>query len=55
MDTVETIEAGAVDALRLAIPLAKTIPLIGSTIEGSLLAVLHIIRIKEVRLLPCSN
>jgi len=38
----------AVDALNLAVPLAKAIPLLGSTVEGSLQAVLFIINIKDV-------
>ncbi|KAJ7039994.1 WD40-repeat-containing domain protein [Mycena alexandri] len=42
-DLVDLLGSGAVQALRLAIPLAKTIPLIGTTIEGSLEAVLHIV------------
>jgi len=41
--------SGALEALKLALPLSKTIPLIGSTIEGSLQAVLCIIEVKDVR------
>lgn len=44
-----------VDALNLAIPLAKAIPLLGSSVEGSLQAVLYIITIKDVRFFFCSE
>jgi hypothetical protein len=54
-DIVDLLGSGAVEALQLAIPLAKTIPLVGSTIEGSLAAVLYIIEAKDVRLTPCSD
>jgi len=52
---VDLLGSGAVEALQLAIPLAKTIPLVGSTIEGSLQAVFLIIKAKDVRLPPCSD
>jgi hypothetical protein len=54
-DIVGLLGSGAVEALQLAIPLAKTIPLVGSTIERSLEAVLYIIKAKDVRLTPCSD
>ena len=38
-----------------AIPLAKTIPLVGGTVEGSLQVVLYIIQVKDVRLPSCSE
>ncbi len=47
-DVFYLLGSGALEALRLAIPLSKTIPLVGSTIEGSLEAVLSIIEIKDV-------
>jgi hypothetical protein len=40
VDMARILDPGAVDALKLAVPLAKTIPLVGSTVEGSLQAVL---------------
>jgi len=49
MDIVDLLGSGAVEALQLAVPLAKAIPLVGSTVEGCLLAVLYIIRVKDVR------
>ncbi|KAG6816437.1 hypothetical protein H0H87_006099, partial [Tephrocybe sp. NHM501043] len=44
---VDTLGSGAVETLRLAVPLAKAIPLIGGTVEGSLQAVLYIITVKD--------
>ena len=44
------------DALKLAVPLAKTIPLLGPTIEGCLGAVLYILEVKDVRFsISCSS
>jgi len=54
-DIVDLLGSGAVEALQLAIPLAKMVPLVGSTIEGSLQVVLLIIQAKDVRLPPCSD
>lgn len=54
-DVVDLLGSGAVEALRLAIPLAKSIPLLGSTVEGSLEIVLLIIEAKDVRFSPCSG
>ena len=45
----------AVEVLQLAIPLARTVPFVGSILESSLLAVLHIIHVKDVRLPLCLN
>ena len=50
-DVFDLLGSGALEALRLAIPLSKAIPLVGSTIEGSLEAVLSIIEIKDVHYL----
>lgn len=41
--------AVAVDVLKLAIPLAKAIPLVGNIVEGSLAAALHIVQVRDVR------
>lgn len=41
--------AVAVDALKLAIPLAKAIPLVGNVVEGSLAAALYIVEVRNVR------
>jgi hypothetical protein len=49
-DIVNMLGSGALEALQLAIPLAKTIPLVGGTVEGSLQVVLYIIQVKDVRL-----
>ncbi|KIK25717.1 hypothetical protein PISMIDRAFT_334294 [Pisolithus microcarpus 441] len=43
----DMLQSVAVDALQLAIPLAKTIPLVGGTVEGALQAVLFIIQVKD--------
>ena len=53
--TVDQVGSGAAEALRLALPLAKTIPLVGGTVGASLEDVLHIIQVKDVRLPPRSN
>ena len=52
---VGILESGAVEVLRLAAPLAKAIPLLGSTVEGSIMAVLHILRVKDVHPPPYST
>jgi hypothetical protein len=54
-DIVDLVESGAVEALHLALPLVKTIPLLGGTVGASLEVVLYIIQVKDVRLPPCSN
>ena len=54
-DVVELVESGVVEALNLALPLVKTIPLVGGTVGASIEVVLHIIQVTDVRLLPCSN
>jgi hypothetical protein len=54
-DIVDMLGSGALEALQLAVPLAKTIPLVGSTVEASLQAVLYIIQVKDVRFPPCSD
>ncbi|KAJ7211905.1 hypothetical protein B0H12DRAFT_1242495 [Mycena haematopus] len=38
---------GAVEALQLAIPVSKTIPLVGNTVEGALTTALYIIQAKD--------
>jgi len=48
-DIVDMLGDGAVEAMNLAVPLVKAIPLVGSTVEGCLQAVLYIISVKEVR------
>jgi len=49
-DILDLLGSGALEALQLSIPLAKAIPFIGGSIEGSLQAVLFIIQAKDVRL-----
>ncbi|KAJ7511516.1 WD40-repeat-containing domain protein [Mycena galericulata] len=44
---MELVGNGAVEALQLAIPLAKMIPLVGNTVEGSLTAALYIVQAKD--------
>jgi hypothetical protein len=47
--TVDMLGSVAVDAIKLSVPLAKTIPLLGPTIEGCLVALLYILEVKDVR------
>ena len=54
-DIIDLVESGVVEALNLALPLVKTIPLVGGTVGASIEVVLHIIQVTDVRLLPCSN
>jgi len=46
-EAVDMLAAVAVDALKIAIPLAKAIPLVGNIVEGSLEAALYIVEIKD--------
>ena len=46
--TIDMMGSMTVDALNLALPLAKAIPLLGPTIEGSIGAVLYILAVKDV-------
>ena len=46
------LKPGVVEGIHLAVHLAKTIPLVGNTIAACLEAVVHIIRVKDVRVSP---
>ena len=54
-DIIDLVESGVVEALNLALPLVKVIPLVGGNVGACLEVVLHIIQVKDVRLPPCSN
>ena len=51
----DVIHLPPVDTFQLAIPLAKTIPLLGSAVEDCLQTALRIIQIKDVRQPLCSD
>jgi hypothetical protein len=55
LDIVDLAGSGALETLKLAVPLAKTIPVFGGTLEGCITAALYIIQVKDVRLPPCSD
>ncbi|KAJ7767234.1 WD40-repeat-containing domain protein [Mycena metata] len=46
-DVLEMVGFGALEVLQLAIPVAKMIPLVGNTVEGSLEAALFIVQAKD--------
>ncbi|KAJ7722687.1 WD40-repeat-containing domain protein [Mycena metata] len=46
-DVLEMVGFGALEVLQLVIPVAKTIPLVGNTVEGSLEAALFILQAKD--------
>jgi hypothetical protein len=45
---LETLGSVALDALKLAVPVSKAIPVVGNILEGSLEVALHIIEVKDV-------
>ncbi|KAG6819744.1 hypothetical protein H0H93_009091 [Arthromyces matolae] len=47
-DVTSILASGAIEALQLAVPLSKAIPVVGSTVEGSLQAVLYILQVKDI-------